>query len=580
MKTRELLVCAAAMAVLVFQVAAAGTGPCGGGDRPLAAVGTGPCVGGDRSLAAAGTGPGGGVSQAGVVVEPESPDEKWWGATTFFGGQQPYGTTPRRDLAVNNFFNPAAPLFVSSKGRYVWSDRPFAFAFTNGVLYVEGVGAEELEVKTAPEKTLRGAFRAAAAAHFPASGRMPEELFFAKPQFNTWVESKMVGNGEKMVSGYVDAILANRFPCGVFMIDEGWAPTNRYGDAAFNMDLFPHAKELFAKTRAKGFKTLLWTTPYVAQDCDFYRDGLKENLFVLNRETGKPANLTYFPGLWTCGLLNLFDRVIWDRVEKHYKDFMADAGFDGYKFDFTDAFCVTQHTTKEKCRHLPDGKKPIDYTGLWGDFAQRFPFHELRAGWKYGGKPLVVRLQDKEHSWKDLRLLVPDMISAGLVGCPFTCPDMIGGGTVAGGFDKGVDHKLFVRSAQVQALMPMMQFSAAPWRLLTPDELAICRDAANLHVAFAPEILRLARHAAKTGEPIVRAMEYEFPGEGLGECLQQFMLGDRWLVAPVVTPDDRVTVRLPRGAWRDDLGATHVGPKTLELKDVPLSRLPRFERGY
>ena len=35
----------------------------------------------------------------------------------------------------------------------------------------------------------------------------------------------------------------------------------------------------------------------------------------------------------------------------------------------------------------------------------------------------------------------------------------------------------------------------------------------------------------------------------------------------------------PRGAWRDDLGATHVGPKTLELKDVPLSRLPRFVIG-
>jgi hypothetical protein len=32
------------------------------------------------------------------------------------------------------------------------------------------------------------------------------------------------------------------------------------------------------------------------------------------------------------------------------------------------------------------------------------------------------------------------------------------------------------------------------------------------------------------------------------------------------------------GRWRDDLGATIEGPKTLRLEKVPLSRLPRYER--
>jgi len=162
------------------------------------------------------------------------------------------------------------------------------------------------------------------------------------------------------------------------------------------------------------------------------------------------------------------------------------------------------------------------------------------------------------------------------------CPDMIGGGCAGSFRDLGknakFDPKLFVRSAQVQALMPMMQFSAAPWRMLSKEENDICRAAAKLHVAFSPEILRLARQAAKTGEPIVRPMEYVFPHQGFDACLQQFMLGDRCLVAPVVSADDSVTVRLPAGRWQDDLGAIHEGPKTLELKDVPLARLPRFVR--
>jgi alpha-glucosidase len=60
--------------------------------------------------------------------------------------------------------------------------------------------------------------------------------------------------------------------------------------------------------------------------------------------------------------------------------------------------------------------------------------------------------------------------------------------------------------------------------------------------------------------------------------MQQFMLGPRWLVAPVLTSDDAKTVVLPAGRWRDDLGATVEDPKTLRLEKVPLSRLPRYER--
>ena len=130
----------------------------------------------------------------------------------------------------------------------------------------------------------------------------------------------------------------------------------------------------------------------------------------------------------------------------------------------------------------------------------------------------------------------------------------------------------------MQSLMPMMQFSPAPWRHLSPQGIALCRPFADLHVSFAPYILECARHASKTGEPIVRAMEYEFPGQGFARPMQQFMLGSRWLVAPVLSPDGAKTVELPAGRWRDDLGAVHAGPATLRLENVPLSRLPRYER--
>ena len=46
----------------------------------------------------------------------------------------------------------------------------------------------------------------------------------------------------------------------------------------------------------------------------------------------------------------------------------------------------------------------------------------------------------------------------------------------------------------------------------------------------------------------------------------------------VLSPDGAKTVELPAGRWRDDLGAIHAGPAALRLENVPLSRLPRYER--
>jgi len=80
-------------------------------------------------------------------------------------------------------------------------------------------------------------------------------------------------------------------------------------------------------------------------------------------------------------------------------------------------------------------------------------------------------------------------------------------------------------------LMPMMQFSVAPWRVLDAQHLAICKDMAILHKTMGREILALARESSRTGEPIVRNMEYVFPGQGWEELKDQFMLGNDILVA-------------------------------------------------
>ena len=120
--------------------------------------------------------------------------------------------------------------------------------------------------------------------------------------------------------------------------------------------------------------------------------------------------------------------------------------------------------------------------------------------------------------------------------------------------------------------------SIAPWRVLSAENAALVLDALNAHAALGETMLSLARHAARTGEPIVRHMAYVFPGEGLERCNTQFMLGDDLLVAPVLEKGATARrVQLPRGSWRAWNGDVLEGGVSVELP-VTLRDVPTFQR--
>jgi alpha-glucosidase (family GH31 glycosyl hydrolase) len=100
----------------------------------------------------------------------------------------------------------------------------------------------------------------------------------------------------------------------------------------------------------------------------------------------------------------------------------------------------------------------------------------------------------------------------------------------------------------------------------------------DLRVKLGPDILELARNAARTGEPMMRYMAYVFPEEGFETVMDQYMLGDKYLVAPVMTKGVTARkVKFPRGVWRSDDGTTVTGPCEIEVP-APLSKLLWYAR--
>lgn len=504
-------------------------------------------------------------------VIPSLKGEKWWGCTVALGEKMPYGSnTAPENIAVNNRNNQVVPLMLSSKGRYIWSDEPFEFRFTNDTLIINS--KHEIMTPMAGGKTLREAYLAASGRHFPPSGEIPEKEFFSKPQYNTWIEL-MYNQNQEDIEKYAADVLKHGFPTGIFMIDDNWQ--KYYGNFDFKPEKFSAPEKMCSNLHKRGFKVMLWLSPFISADCPEYREAARKG-YLVRDQSGSPAIIKWWNGYSAC--YDLTNPEAADHLEAVLKNTMKKYGVDGFKFDGGDVALMADQ--KGTLVYYDKSATPNIFSQRWAEFALRFPFNELRASYKLGGKPLVQRLGDKTYAWSSVGKLIPEMLTAGLLGYPYTCPDMIGGGEFSSflGIDyAAINQNLIVRSCQIHSMMPMMQFSVAPWRILDEKHLSICRNFAKWHEELGPYILEMAEKAAETGEPIVRFMEYAFPNQGFAECKDQFMLGDKYLVAPVTDDSYFRNVSLPKGKWKDDRGDIHNGPCVIRT-DVPIERLPYYVR--
>lgn len=493
--------------------------------------------------------------------------EKWWGGFVAMGSAMPFIKEVSGDLSSQSLNNQTVPFFVSSAGRYVWSEKPFKFSFKNDILTLESE-FEKIEPVTAG-KTLREAYLTASHKHFPPSGKTPASMLMTNPQYNTWIEL-MYNQNQADILKYAEGIKSNGFPAGVIMIDDNWQ--KYYGNYEFKPDKFPDPKAMVDKLHADGFKVMLWVCPFVSPDSPEYRDLAARGYLIKNKTTKRPAVTEWWNGFSAC--YDMTNPEVVDYVMGKLQTMQKEYGIDGFKFDAGDAPFYNDTMLSYDTNAIP-----TTHTEAWSKLGLNFEYNEYRASWKMGGQPLAQRLGDKDYSWYAVGLLIPDMLASGLMGHTFTCPDLIGGGQFASFLntkENEFDQKLITRSAQIHALMPMMQFSVAPWRILDKTHLEYCREAALLHVKFADYIMTLAKESATTGAPIIRHLEYEFPGKGFADCSDQFMLGNKYLVAPITTADNNRKVRLPNGRWKDDKGKIYKGPLVFNVT-VDDGRLLYFE---
>ncbi|MDW8403818.1 glycoside hydrolase family 31 protein [Chloroflexus sp.] len=410
-------------------------------------------------------------------------------------------------------------------------------------------------------------------AALPLLGRptaAPPRDLFARPIWTTWAHYKMHVT-QRDVTDFATQIVARGYPYSVLEIDDRWQ--RGYGAYVFDQRKFPDPRAMVDELHAAGFKVTLWTPIFFDPADPAFAVAARRGYLIRHPADGSPYLVRWWQGYG--GVLDLTnpEAVAWWLSE--LRALQAETGVDGFKFDAgeanfipPDAICYAREPRRR-------------YADRYTEFvADHFAYTEVRVGWRGQRRGILFREWDKWSRWgidNGLHSVLTQALTLSICGFPFVLPDMIGGNAYQ---DEVPDGELMVRWTQLSALLPTMQFSVHPWQYGAEVD-TICRRYAHLHTELAPYLAELVAENLRDGTPLVRPLFWHAPNDEQAlRCDDQFLLGARYLVAPVVQPGQRQRdVYLPAGVWRDYWsGATHQGPAVLTDVPAPLDQMPLFER--
>lgn len=395
---------------------------------------------------------------------------------------------------------------------------------------------------------------------------VPPETLWRSPIWTTWARFKTTIDQARIVE-FADEIMAHGYPRGVMEIDDRWQ--THYGDMAFDPARFPDSRAMVDALHERGFSVTCWVMPFINPDADCF-DAARSHGYLLRQPDGSP-----FPVRWWQGdgcLLDIANPKARQWFGDNLREMQAAAGLDGFKFDAGEAIFVGNHAGYP-C--------PNDYTRRYIDFvASNCPLSEVRSGWGNQRASVLFRQWDKSSTWgadNGLKSVITGALAMSLAGYPFVLPDMVGGNAYRG---EQADAELMIRWTQANALLPAIQFSLAPWDY--GDECdRLCRAALDLRERYMDRIETAMRGAAQSGAPVIRPVWWLAPEDERAQiCDDEFLLGDRVLVAPVIQPGQSARdVYIPRGEWRGaHTGRIFAGPTALTNEPAPLDTLLVYNR--
>lgn len=355
-----------------------------------------------------------------------------------------------------------------------------------------------------------------------------------------------------------------RIPCDVLGLEPGWQ-THAYSCSfAWNPERFPNPKQFVSDTGAMHYKVNLWehafthpTSPLFSQ-LELHSGDLGVWGGLVPDFAGEPARAAF---------------------GDYHGRTLIDLGISGFKLDECDNSDYTGGWSFPECSQFPsgiDGEQmhsvfAIRYQqAIWEQFRKRdLPTYGLvrSSGALAAPYPFVLYSDLYKH-----RDFIRALVNSGFAGLLW-CPEV----------RDARDEEDLIRRLQSVVFSPLAIVNGwyiknPPWKQLdrkknNAGELlenwerleARCREIIGWRMQLVPYLTAAFTRYAEDGTPPFRALVLDAPNEpALQKVDDQYMVGDRMMVAPLFADEPERKVILPSGQWHDFWsGEVHQGGREI-----------------
>jgi len=438
------------------------------------------------------------------------------------------------------------PFYLSSAGYGVLVNDPGHVSFEVGSEAVErvqfSVPGEVLEyfVFAGPTpKDILGRYTA-------LTGRAPIVPAWS---YGPWLSTSFTTDyDEQTVTSFIEGMAERELPLSVFHFDCFWMREFNWCDFEWDARVFPDPDGMLARLHERGLKISLWINPYIGQRSPLFAEAAEKG-YLVKRADGS----VWQWDLWQSGmgLVDFTNPAATEWYQGHLRRLVAQ-GVDCFKTDFGERIPtdVVWH----------DGSDPSRMHNLYTQLYNR-AVHEVLVDLKgegeavlfarsatAGGQTMPVHWGgDNTSSYMSMAESLRGGLSLAMSGFAHWSHDI-------GGFEGTPDPAVYKRWTAFGMLSTHTRFHGSesyrvPWAF-DDEAVEVTRTFAHLKMRLMPYLYQLGLEAAATGSPVMRPMQFEFPGDpAIAYLDRQYMLGSDLLVAPVLSADGTVKFYLPEGTW-------------------------------
>lgn len=420
--------------------------------------------------------------------------------------------------------------------------------------------------------------KAMSARFIPHPIGIPNTDLFRYPIWSTWAQFHREINQSNVLQ-YAKNIAEYNFTCAQVKIDEKWTPV--FGDLDFDTKKFPNATKMIDSIKELGFKVTLWVPPFFENSGQGYKEAEEKGFLVRQFESDHVILTSWWDGNHS-GILDVSNNSAVDWFLAKLERLKGKYHVDSFKFDAGESEWLPNMYSMANMSENPSDIYPRKYVEMAAGADSTERRQEVRCGYRSQEHPMFVRQSDKKSQWSgpgSLETIIPGVLTFGLIGYPFVLSDMVGGNA----YENFTSAELYIRWMQLNVFLPGLQLSIVPWKFNT-TVIDIVRNFVELHTSVSDRLIHFANQSVLTGEPVIRPVWWIDPvNEAALTCGDEFLVGDQYLVAPIISEGARSRdIYVPSGDWLDMLrgnGSWPVirGPQIINNYTVELEELAYFE---